>query len=459
MQRRDLSKALLLSAATPALLATSTAQAQSITAAESLAGVTPTDDSFPPGDIRRYGAVSGQDSTAAIAAAIAQMNAGGDQVFVPVGVFWSSTSHTVTYTGWRVVGEDGVRSIIRFTGSGVGLVISGLFGYMRGVGLYNGGSCTHGLVLHNAGGSSFYNVFAGGGTTGFASHGVRIDESYTTPTGNNNNMRFINCYSSGNAGCGFAIPATGSDQNAIEFIACNASVNGSHGMLLKGQANRGTGGIFEGNGGYGIQISEASDSASSTRSVIHYPYLESNTLGGVRGGGKSHANVLYLDGLNANSSYTRAASSEDFWIQPSNTFGPFLQMGDPACYVKLHAVTTGTPRVGVSADGSTANLTLYINGKGTGGTWLEAVNDSSAGLVRIGQQGSGIRDVIHGQTTFGGGSSVPASLGVTLPANTYKVMISANANKTFWVTNKTATGFTLNANSASGDTVDWMVVL
>lgn len=39
----------------------------------------------------------------------------------------------------------------------------------------------------------------------------------------------------------------------------------------------------------------------------------------------------------------------------------------------------------------------------------------------------------------------------------YKVFLGPQANKTFWVTNKTTAGFTLNASSASSDSVDWAI--
>lgn len=62
------------------------------TTAEIAAGVTPTDYSYPPGDVRRYGAV-GDDSTnctTAIQAAIDQNSEGGSPVFVPEGTFQSN---------------------------------------------------------------------------------------------------------------------------------------------------------------------------------------------------------------------------------------------------------------------------------------------------------------------------------------------------------------------------------
>lgn len=437
------------------------------TEAEIAAGVVPTDREHPAGDIRRYGAVDGEDSTTAIAAAVAQMNAGGADVYIPTGTWDSSTSHRVTYAGWRIIGDDSVRSIVRFTGagSGGGLIIGddpgvgagngGNFGYMRGVGFYNGGTVDHAIVLYNAGGSSFYNVFAGGGANGFSSHGIVIDEDYESPAGNNNSIRFFNCSSQQNTGSGFAWLEPGSDQNAIELHACNGSFNDGHGLLLKGQANRVIGGIFEGNGGYGIRLGEDSEGIS-TRSLIWFPYLESNTSGGVGGSNQTSSNQIYLDGLNANSSYTKSAGAENFWWEPSNSSGPFMKMGDPECYLQMHAITSGGTRFGLSAAGSTTNIPVYLSGKGTGGTYIEA---GGTGALHVGEFGTAIRGILSGSVDFGANTTALVGFSVTLPDTNYRIVIGANANnKTFGWTSKATTGFSMTASSTSSDTVNWMVI-
>jgi hypothetical protein len=93
MDRRGLSKVLLGTAAGAALLSES-AKAQTCvspcypqSAAEAAAGVTPSDTSYPPGDLRRYGAALNgtTNDRGAIEAAYAQYKAGGAHIFLPPG--------------------------------------------------------------------------------------------------------------------------------------------------------------------------------------------------------------------------------------------------------------------------------------------------------------------------------------------------------------------------------------
>lgn len=81
-----------------------------LTSSEFAAGVTPTNFSFPPGDLRRYGAVgngdsgsAGADDTAAVNAAILSWNGRGE-VYVPKGTY-RLTSQIIVTTGIRLVGD------------------------------------------------------------------------------------------------------------------------------------------------------------------------------------------------------------------------------------------------------------------------------------------------------------------------------------------------------------------
>ena len=63
-----------------------------------------------------------------------------------------------------------------------------------------------------------------------------------------------------------------------------------------------------------------------------------------------------------------------------------------------------------------------------------------------------------GQAVFVAAASLAVTLADAQPDAAYFVAISGNANETFWVTVKTATGFTLNSsNAGSTATVDYIL--
>ncbi len=62
-----------------------------------------------------------------------------------------------------------------------------------------------------------------------------------------------------------------------------------------------------------------------------------------------------------------------------------------------------------------------------------------------------------GTATFVAATAVSVTFAVAEANASYKVLITPNANKTFWVTGKGTGGFTINASSSSSDTVDWMM--
>jgi hypothetical protein len=92
------------------------------TEAEELAGITPTNQSYPPGDIRRYGAdASDPDNSAAIQRAL---DVGG-AVFVPKGTFAYSSTIYYRAESQTISGAEG--SILSYTGSAIGISMDGKF--------------------------------------------------------------------------------------------------------------------------------------------------------------------------------------------------------------------------------------------------------------------------------------------------------------------------------------------
>jgi hypothetical protein len=66
---------------------------------------------------------------------------------------------------------------------------------------------------------------------------------------------------------------------------------------------------------------------------------------------------------------------------------------------------------------------------------------------------------LRGSVSMGGSGSKNVTLPTSEPDANYYIAISASANETFWITNRTATGFTVNSsNPASNATVHWILV-
>lgn len=63
-----------------------------------------------------------------------------------------------------------------------------------------------------------------------------------------------------------------------------------------------------------------------------------------------------------------------------------------------------------------------------------------------------------GTATFANSTTVVVAFSPVEPDTNYRVVLGPRGNKTFWVTSKTTTGFTLNASSTSTDLVDWVVL-
>lgn len=89
---------------------------------------------------------------------------------------------------------------------------------------------------------------------------------------------------------------------------------------------------------------------------------------------------------------------------------------------------------------------------GTGRLFAKATAPASA------QDGSMVGNIC-GTATFAAATSLVVNIGVTMTAATYKVSLGSSANKTFWVTGKTTTQFTLNASTSSSDAIDWILTV
>ncbi len=120
MRRRDLT--IVLAASATSAFAARNAVAQSCTspcyvatAAEIGAGVTPTNTTYPPGDIRRYGAdpTGAFDSTTAIQNALNVAQA----VYIPPGQYTITTALTNNISKRRIYGDGAAVSVLRPSGA------------------------------------------------------------------------------------------------------------------------------------------------------------------------------------------------------------------------------------------------------------------------------------------------------------------------------------------------------
>jgi hypothetical protein len=115
-----------------------------------------------------------------------------------------------------------------------------------------------------------------------------------------------------------------------------------------------------------------------------------------------------------------------------------------------NVINGGTPFF-IDPNNSGANGLVYSL---FGNTYNGAMHGSEVGMVVWPNE---VNDVVEGTATFGGSSTFNVHLTTRENAN-YTVTLSGGANQTFWVTNKSTTGFTLNSSVGNSTaSVDWVV--
>ena len=161
------------------------------TSAEKLAGVTPVNYAYPPGNVLRYGAVgdNSSDCSAAFQAAINQFEQTGGEVVIPSGTYIVA-SDLVGCRGLKMTGDGRYLSVCRYTGTGNFLKFTGS----------NGNADSGSMVFQYftvEGTSSAGNLFeleVGGGQSNF--HDMRIrktNQSCVVLSDNSHRVSFDNC--------------------------------------------------------------------------------------------------------------------------------------------------------------------------------------------------------------------------------------------------------------------------
>jgi hypothetical protein len=310
-----------------------------------------------PVNVKGYGAKGDgtTDDTTAIQSAIDT----GQRVVFPPGNY-KITAALETFVNGQIIGGEGMESgkyKITRSGAGAALVIAHPRVKLHDLEIVGTASADDGVVCYNANRCSIERL----NIQGFDGYGIKIDQDYAVPDGNNNfvHINEVIC-NQNNIGIGAA--NIGGDHNGIEVISAWCGSNDSHGLVIKGQNWRVFGGDYEGNGGYGVLISESGDAAVSVGSMLYHPWVEANTLGGVRGGGRSARNCYWSD--NSQQTLTNAANSEDLQIVVDNSSGAMFKLKDGVNSLEFSLTATGTPRSNIYSRGTNPRLDVSPTGAG-----------------------------------------------------------------------------------------------
>jgi len=157
--------------------------------------------------------------------------------------------------------------------------------------------------------------------------------------------------------------------------------------------------------------------------------------------------------VNPNNQYFFTSESSYFGVGPRN------YIGGPSDYT---IITEGSGRNLVISNLS--GVSTYDSGHlkfGVYHMWVDGATSlpfmKSNGVAPTSSQDGSMCGVLRGSATFAAATSVVVTTGYTMASANYSVNIDANTNRTFWVTGKTTTQFTINAAAANSDTVGWVL--
>jgi hypothetical protein len=324
-------------------------------------------------NVKEFGATG--DGTTDDTTALTNAIASGKDVVVPAGIYLITTALTLANQGQKIIGTRAARvaadvtngSIIRTSGSINALSIT------APVQIEN-------LVLDGANAGAIGITIAGGNRSHFKdvvikrflSDGVRVPSG----TANNNLMTFEACAAYSNGGHGFNIveDASGSaDNNGPLMLGCEANANTSDGLRYSGQGLVLIGGIYSSNGAYGIRLGVSTDAGSTKGCVVLYPWVESNTTGGVLSD-KAVGNLIYLD--SNQQGHVHTSGSGDLHIRA--TTGAMEIVDDAVNATLRNLVLTG-----YAANANQVQLILR-KARGTAATPVLVNSSDFLGAIEIG---------------------------------------------------------------------------
>jgi len=154
-------------------------------------------------------------------------------------------------------------------------------------------------------------------------------------------------------------------------------------------------------------------------------------------------------------------------LTPSPKMQFFDANGNPLVGGKLYTYAAGTNNplaTYTDSTGSSANTNpIILDSRGEANVWLGVgsykmvLRDSVDALIWTVDFIPGASYNQSGSVAFSSSTIASVNFATTQPDVNYFVSIAAKANRTFWITNKTVNGFTVNASSANSDAVDWQI--
>jgi hypothetical protein len=303
-------------------------------------------------------------------AAITWSIANGIPVDFPDGSINLGSAITVTGNYFQIYGNSWGGTVFKPTTAAPAFILKGRYGLLKDCGFDGTTAGTYGIVVKDANSTIVDNCDC----RHFDNDGMLIDPTYGGGAdGNNNSFKVRTGHYGLNGGCGIRMVQHG-DNNNVSYEGVDMSGNASHGLL--GKSSKfivDSACIFEGNGGYGIQIGEDADGSTNIDSLIDSPWVEANGSGGIRGSASSANNTIRLFGQGQ--SYTRNASAANSVSRVSSGGINAVGSVDGDSFVRANAVAGEAYVLAYSISGGNVNLNLGGAGTGT------VVFSSSVGAI------------------------------------------------------------------------------
>ena len=343
---------------------------------------------------------TGAANATALDAAIAVHLATAIPLTIRPGIYNKTGATTITGNYMHISGASWGKTVFRPTSATETFIINSRYGYFGHIGCDGVIAGTYGIVVKNANAT----VFDDCDCRNFDNDGMFFSPTYGGGSDGNNNSSLVRRgHYVSNDQCGIRMELHG-DNNNIGFEAVDCSGNDSHGILAKGSKFYiDPGCLLEGNSGYGIQIGEDVDAATTVDGIIDMPWIEANTLGGVRGTAESGNNTIRL--MNAGQTYTRHASAADTVSYVGG--GGLYRFGSVDGNAFVQASATGAEAYLLSASKSGGNVNLSLGGAGTGIVWSLSDFSLASGKVFkinsvqvVGARGAAVADATDAATVI-----------------------------------------------------------